>query len=93
MGFDWNAWRTPLAVDFIEALEHRFQTPKLAYQFIANHRDLDYWQFVRAIEELLGKKNQYTKKDYEELWLGLAGKDKYIDLERFERTIGRSSKG
>jgi hypothetical protein len=57
---------------------------------VANHRDLDYWQLVRAIEELL-KENKYTKKDYEELWLSLAGKDKVVGLERWERMVGRGS--
>lgn len=86
--FSLASWKSPLAADLVRALERRFETPRMAYSYVANHTALGYWQLVRAIEELLGKSGRYTKKDYEELWLALAGKDKSIDFERFERMLG-----
>ena len=56
---------------------------------MCNHRELDYWQFVWGIEQLLGKENRYSKKDYEKLWDFLVGKDQKITWDRFARTIGK----
>lgn len=81
--FNQRVWHTPLTVELIELLQQQHQTPKEAYQWICNHRDLDYSQFVKAIEQLIGKQNNYSKKDYERLWEFLAGKDKVIAWSRF----------
>lgn len=87
--FNHRAWHTPLAVDLIELLQQRHQTAKEAYHWMCSHRDLDYRQFCWAIEQLLGKDNRYSKKEYEQLWHFLVGSDKTIAWTRFERTFGK----
>ncbi len=60
---------------------------------MANYRNLDYFQFTKSIEILLGAANHYNKKDYEELWFALCGKDKVLTLERFTQLIGTGHSG